>query len=332
MHRLWTRRALGILAGGVASAWWARGGRAADLAVLRLGVLQFGTVSWELDVIRHHGLDRKNGFALEVQPFAQGDAADVALLAGAVDGIVEDWLWVSRQRADGMMLTFIPYSSAVGALMVHPDRGIAGLADLEGKKIGVAGGPLDKSWLILQGVARKRHGLDLAKVAEPVYAAPPLLTEKLKSGELDAVLNYWHFCARLEAAGFPQLIGINEAQAELGVPATAPQLGYVFKEAFVEANPELIRGFAAASRAAKEILTTSDGEWERIRPLTRAEDDATLAALRRRWVAGIVPHWGEAERQQAAELYRVLAELGGPELVGGSPVLAEGTFWAGLSY
>lgn len=332
MHKLWTRRALGILAGGVASAWWARGGRAADLPALRLGVLQFGTVSWELDVIRHHGLDRENGFTLEVQPFAQGDAADVALLAGAVDGIVEDWLWVSRQRADGMLLTFIPYSSAVGALMVHPDRGIAGLADLAGKKIGVAGGPLDKSWLILQGVAQKRHGIDLAKVAEPVYGAPPLLTEKLKSGELDAVLNYWHFCARLEAAGFPQLIGINEAQAELGVPQTAPQLGYVFKEAFVDANPDLIRGFAAASRRAKELLATSDAEWERIRPLTRAEDDATLQALRRRFVAGIVPHWGEAEQRQAAELYRVLAELGGPELVGGSPVLAEGTFWSGLSY
>lgn len=332
MRRDWSRRAFGGLAGGVVVAWATRVGHTADLPVLRLGVQQFGTVSWELDVLRQHELDRKNGFTLEVQPFAQGDAADVALLAGAVDGIVEDWLWVSRQRADGMMLTFIPYSAAVGALMVHPERGIATLADLAGKKIGVAGGPLDKSWLILQGVARKRHDLELARAAEPVYGAPPLLTEKLKSGELDAVLNYWHFCARLEAAGFPQLLGINEAQAELGVPATAPQLGYVFKEAFVTANPELIRGFAAASRAAKEILATSDAEWERIRPLTRAEDDATLAALRRRWVAGIVPHWGEAEQRQAAELYRVLAELGGPELVGGSPVLAEGTFWSGLSY
>jgi NitT/TauT family transport system substrate-binding protein len=305
---------------------------AQDLGTLRLGVQQFGTVSWELDVVRHHGLDAKNGFALEVQPFAQGDAADVALLGDAVHGIVEDWLWVSRQRADGLALTFIPYSSSIGALMIRPDRGIAALADLKGKKVGVAGGPLDKSWLILQGLARQKEGLDLRAEVEPVYGAPPLLTEKLKSGELDAVLNYWHFCARLEAQGYPQLIGINEAQAELGVPATAPQLGYVFKQAFVDEHADLIRAFASASREAKEILRTSDAEWQRLKPLTRAEDDATLEALQRRFVAGIVPHWGPAEQEQAAQLYRILAELGGEELVGKSPELADGTFWPGLSY
>lgn len=330
MRSLWLDRR-GVIAGVLASAWLAGAAAAQDLGTLRLGVQQFGTVSWELDTLRHHGLDTKHGFTLEVQPFAQGDAADVALLGDAVDGIVEDWLWVSRQRAEGLPLVFIPYSSAIGALMVHPDRGIDGLSDLKGRKVGIAGGPLDKSWLILQGLAQQQ-GLDLKAEIEPVYGAPPLLTEKLRSGELDAVLNYWHFCARLEAAGFPQLIGINEAQAELGVPATAPQLGYVFKQAFADQRPELIRAFADASRAAKEILRTSDAEWQRLKPLTRAEDDATLRALQRRFVAGIVPQWGPAEQQQAAELYRILAGLGGEELVGRSPELAEGTFWSGLSY
>ena len=32
-------------------------------------------------------------------------------------------LWVSRQRTDGQMLTFVPFSSTVGALMVPPDSG-----------------------------------------------------------------------------------------------------------------------------------------------------------------------------------------------------------------
>jgi NitT/TauT family transport system substrate-binding protein len=315
---------VGLLAAGVAAAQ--------DLGSLKLGVQQYGTVSWELDVVRRHGLDKANGFTLEVQPFAQGDAADVALLGDAVQGIVEDWLWVSRQRAEGMKLVFIPYSSSIGALMVHPDRGIATLADLEGKKLGVAGGPLDKSWLILQGLAQQKFGIDLKTAAEPVYGAPPLLAEKLRSGELDAVLNYWHFCARLEAAGFPQLLGINEAQEALGVPASAPQLGYIFKEAFADAQPDLLRAFAKASREAKQIMATSAEEWQQLKPLTRVEDDVTLEALRRRFVAGIVPHWGEAERRQAAELYLVLARLGGEALVGRSPTLAPGTFWPGVSY
>ena len=52
---------------------------AADLGTLRIGVLKFGTVSWELDVIKAHGLDQREGFTLEVQPYAGNDAADVAL-------------------------------------------------------------------------------------------------------------------------------------------------------------------------------------------------------------------------------------------------------------
>jgi NitT/TauT family transport system substrate-binding protein len=327
MRRLWAIIGmLGLaLLGGL-------GAQAQDLGKLKLGVLQFGTVSWELDVIKHHGLDTKRGFVLEVQPFGQNEAADVALMGGAVDGIVEDWLWVSRQRADGELLTFLPYSSAVGALMVRPDRGIAALPDLAGKKIGIAGGPLDKSWLILQGYAQAKHGLDLRTAVEPVYGAPPLLSEKLKSGELDAVVSYWHFCARLEADGYPQLIGVAEAQEALGVPATTPQLGYVVKQDFADSHPDLLRAFAEASREAKQILATSDAEWERLRPLTRAESDAVLEALRRRFVAGIVPHWGPAEQQHAAELYRILAQLGGETLVGRSPELVEGTFWPGLGY
>ena len=314
---------LGLLAGGHAGAQ--------DLGTLKLGVQQFGTVSWELDVITHHGLDKQRGFTLEVQPFAQAEAADVGLMGDAVDGIVEDWLWVARQRGEGTPMTFIPYSSSIGALMVRPDRGIASLADLKGKKLGIAGGPLDKSWLIVQGLA-KQQGLDLKTEATPVYGAPPLLTEKLKTGELDAVLNYWHFCARLEAQGYPQLVGVNEAQAALGVPASAPQLGYVFKQSFADAHPDLLRAFADASREAKRILATSDAEWQRLKPLTRADDDKTLKALQRRFVEGIVPHWGPAEQRQAADLYLILAKLGGEELVGKAPELVEGTFWSGVSY
>ncbi len=69
---------------------------------VRVGVLKFGTVAWELEVIKHHGLDRKAGFELEVVPFASTLATKVALQAGALDVIVSDWFWVSRQRAAGV--------------------------------------------------------------------------------------------------------------------------------------------------------------------------------------------------------------------------------------
>jgi NitT/TauT family transport system substrate-binding protein len=225
---------------------WSGLASAADLGEIRVGVLEFGTVSWELDVIKHHKLDAKHDFNLQVQGFGSGQATDVALQGGAVDAIVDDYLWVSRQRADGELLTFIPYSSTVGTVMVPPGSGIASLAALKGKKIGVAGGPIDKSWLLIRGLATKRHGMDLAAEAEPVYGAPPLLNQKIEDGELDAVLNYWHFAARLEAKGYKPLVGVDDAIAELGVKSVPPQIGYVFRESFGHDHPGLIEAFAAA--------------------------------------------------------------------------------------
>ena len=316
----------------VAAALAVTGAPAAELGTIRVGVLQFGTVNWELDVIEHHELDAKEGFNLEIHGFGNNDAADVALMGGAVDGIVEDWLWVSRQRSAGAALTFIPYSSSVGAVMVAAGSGIEDPGDLEGKSIGVAGGPLDKGWILIQGLARDRYDIDLASQAKPVYGAPPLLTEKLRSGELDAVLNYWHFCARLEAEGYERLIGVADAQEALGVPADTPQLGYIFHEDWANRHGELVEAFAEASRNAKQIMLESDEEWRRLRPLTRAEDDVTLDALKERYRDGVVRSWGDEERQAAADLYAILAQLGGERLVGNSPTLAEGTFWAGVTY
>ena len=304
---------------------------AENIGVLRLGVLGFGTVNWELDVIKTNGLDEERSFTLAVEGFAGGQATKVALQGDAVDGIVSDWFWVSRQRAEGENFVFIPYSSTVGALMVPPDSDIQSLEDLAGKKIGVAGGELDKSWLMVQAIAKERHGMDLANEVEAIFGAPPLLNEKVETGELDAVLNYWHFCARLEAKGYNRLVGVNDATKELGIASDVPQLGYVFREEFANENADLIEAFADASRAAKALLQT-DEEWERIRELTKAKDDATLEALKSRFQEGIPLSWGEVERMDAAQLYELLAGLGGEELVGPSPTLVDGTFWSNVAY
>jgi NitT/TauT family transport system substrate-binding protein len=186
---------------------------------VRIGVLKFGTVSWALDTLKQHEFDAANGIDLEVIDFAGEDATNVALLAGAIDIIVSDWLWVSRQRSEGVDVTLVPYSTAVGAIMVKEESPIRTITDLKGKKIGVAGGPLDKSWLLIQALAKRDHGLDLPAASDIIFGAPPLISEKATQGELDAVLNFWHFCARLEANGFRRLIGADDVIAGAHVDA-----------------------------------------------------------------------------------------------------------------
>lgn len=294
---------------------------------VRVGVLKFGTVNWELSTIQRHDLDARHGFVLDVLELASDQATAVALQAGEVDIIVSDWLWVSRQRSEGKRYTFAPFSSAVGSLMVPADSPIRSLADLKGRSIAVAGGPLDKSWLLLRGLVQRRHGFDPALASEPVYGAPPLLTRKAETGEVDSVLNYWHYSARLEAKGFRRIIGINEAAMALGAEGPISAIGWVFDEDWAADELEAVRGFLAASRDAKELLRRSDAEWEALREMTRAEDDATLAALRDRFREGIPDRPLSEEIADTARVYEFLAELGGEKLVGKAQTMAPGTFW-----
>ena len=128
---------------------------------IRIAVQRTGTLAWELDVIRTHGIDRKANLQIETIELASTEAGKIALKGGSADLMLSDWLWVARERSLGDHLVFYPSSidarrrDGAGAI-----RTSASIADLKGRKLAIAGGPLDKSWLLLQGLAR-RSGLDL---------------------------------------------------------------------------------------------------------------------------------------------------------------------------
>ncbi|MDT3380226.1 ABC transporter substrate-binding protein [Labrys neptuniae] len=311
----------GGLLGSAGTAW-------AQLPPLRVGVLSFGTVEWELAAIRALGLDEAAGLRIDPLKLASNDAARIAFLGDAVDSIVSDLLWAARMRGEGRDIVFLPFSASEGAVMRAPGSTIATVADLAGKRIGVAGGALDKSWILLQAYARHQAGIDLAKVAEPVFGAPPLLSMKLEQGELDAALLYWNFCARLEAKGFKRLIGADEVARSFGVEGPISFIGYVFKRGD-EQHDKRIAAFAAASRQAKQALASQEAIWAQLRPLMQADDEATYNVLRRTFLAGIPNRAIADERADAAKLYAKLAELGGEKLVGKTATLPEGLYWAG---
>ncbi|NMG16291.1 ABC transporter substrate-binding protein [Aromatoleum bremense] len=300
---------------------------AAEPALIRIGVLQYGTVSWELEVIRRMGLAKREGVRIEVVPLALKDAANVAIQGGAVDVIVNDWIWVARQRAEGRDFTFVPYSRAVGGIMIHPDSGVQTLSDLRGRRVGVAGGALDKSWLLLRAYSRKTLGEDAATLVKADFAAPPLLNELMLRGELPAVLNFWHFAARLQAAGMRELLGIDEILRELGVAGELPLVGWVFREGWAQRNRTAVEGFLRAAGEAERVMRDSDAIWQELRPLTRAENDATLLALRDGFRAGIVTTSGAHAQATARQVFGILAQEGGTALVGSARALPAGTFW-----
>jgi NitT/TauT family transport system substrate-binding protein len=301
--------------------------RAAPAPPIRVGVLRFGTVSWEIDVIRHHALDAAADIAIEPVELAAAQAAQVALQSGQVDMIVVDWLWVARQRGAGADWTSVPFSNAVGALIAPAASPVRDVPDLAGRALGIAGSPLDKSWLILRAYATQRYNLDLDAKAEKSFGPPPLLTEQMKAGRLDALLTYWPFAAKAEAAGARRVLAVEDAVGALGIGEGVPYIGYTFAQRWAEQNPTRIDGFLAASRKARTLLATSDAEWQRIRPMTGAADDAELDRLRDWYRHGIPRRWDEPERRAAAQLFDLLAKTGGADLVGPINAVPTGTFW-----
>jgi NitT/TauT family transport system substrate-binding protein len=293
---------------------------------VRLAVQKTGTFSWELAAIREHGLDKEANLSLEVTELASTEAGKIAMRAGNADIMLSDWLWVSRERALGAKLTFYPYSSALGAIMVPAASPIKTLADLKGRKLAVAGGPIDKSWLLLQA-RMKQDGIDLKTEASIVYGAPPLLTAKALDGEMDASLNFWNFCAQLEAKGFRRLAGIEDILPKLGAKGPVAVVGYVFDEGWAASHRDAVARFIAMTRKAKTLIATSDAAWDKIAPLTGTSDAALLRTYRNRYREGIPRRSVDDEEADARILYRVLAEIGGRDLVGSAPELDPGTFY-----
>lgn len=300
--------------------------RAAEPNTLRIGVLQFGTVAWTLDTLTHQGYDKAGDFRIEIVPMAASNAAQIALQGGAVDMITTDWLWVNRNRGDGRKLLFAPNSTALGGLYVRSDAGIRSVADLKGREIGIAGTPVDKSWLFLQAWSKKTAGLDLKKDAKPSFAAPPALNEFILRGKLPAVLNFWPYGARLKAAGLTELVDMKTVLAGLGVVKPVPMVGWVFSESWAKANPKLLEHFLKAVDQTNEVLRKDDAAWQRLKPIMKVDSDGDFKALRDAHREGIAPDELKVELPVLQGLYALLAAEGGEELVGKSPTLDPASF------
>jgi NitT/TauT family transport system substrate-binding protein len=123
------------------------------------------------------------------------------------------------------------------------------------------------------------------------------------------------------------LIDVNQILPQLGVEESVPLLVWIFNEHWAHAHRDLVNSFLRATYRAKQILAESEAEWQRIQPLTGAENEAILRLLRSAYRRGIPQHFGAAEIKAAGQVFEILAREGGSELVGPSTALSPGTFW-----
>ena len=247
---------------------------------LRIGVLAYGTVNWELDVIKHHNLDKKNGFNLDIVNLASKNAQLVSLQAKDVNMIVNDWLWVNTQRSKGKNYSYYPYSKATGTLVVNEKSNIKTLLDLKGKNLGIAGGVYDKTWLLFRAYGKSKYDIDLQDIVIPMYAQAPILYKKMQDNSLEAAINFWHFNAKLEANNIKPLIEIKDILKQFDIKDDVSFVGWTFDSDFANENKDLINAFLKASSEAKDLLKNSNEEWNRIKEQMNVKNDVEFEALK----------------------------------------------------
>jgi NitT/TauT family transport system substrate-binding protein len=292
---------------------------------LRIAAQKTGTLGWELAVARAFALDAQARLDLQVTELASPEAGKIALQGGSADIIVSDWLYVARERGEGAKFTLAPYSTSIGAVMTR-DAAIKNVKDLAGKKLGVAGGAVDKSWLLLKAFALK-NGVDLENSAAVFYGAPPLIAEKLAQGELDAALEFWNFAVDLEAQGFRRAIELADVEQALGARSAPVVTGYVFTDDFAAKHSDMLTRFLALGQKARALIASDDKAWDIVAARLGKKDKATLDLYRKRYVAGFPTRSTAEEEKDAAALYRVLVEIGGEKLVGKAKTLDPKTFY-----
>ncbi len=294
---------------------------------VKVGVLAYGTVNWELSIMQLNKIAQKNGIELEVKKLASKNGVSIALQAGAVDVIVSDYIWVSRQRADGADFTFYPYSKAIGGIYVRPELNINNLMDLENNKLGISGGSVNKTWLITRAYTKFKYGKDLNKHIKPAFASPPILNKKVLDKSLAGAINFWHYNAKLKAQGMKELIDLKTMLREMNIKNDSPLIGWVFSEKFANNNKRIINSFLQSSYETKKLLNDSDEQWLTIKKSMKAKNDDIYKALVKGYRDGIPKTFGADEKLAAKKVFDILVKEGGSKLVGNSKTLAKGTFW-----
>ena len=167
-----------------------------------------------------------------------------------------------------------------------------------------------------------------AYVCPAAVAAPAVINEQMIEGKIDAVLNFWHYNARLKVAGMNEIISVKSVLKELDLNHKTPLLGWVFDKEWAEKNSDSITAFLDSSFQTKEILLNQLETWEGLKKKMKADqDDVLFTTLRDAYRDGIVEEFTKDHALSASEVFSVMASIGGEKLVGSAKKLDPETFW-----
>lgn len=233
-----------------------------DGGIIRMMASPYGSQSFIPFVIDKFDLDTKYGFQLERIVFSDSKAAAAAIQSGSAEIALFDWNSLALMRNGGIdVIGIAPFITYVSTIVVPTESAINGVGDLKGTKFGIFSRQ-STDWILVDTLARKKYELDLAKDAQLVEAAPPLLRGSLEQGAIDATIMFSSIAPDMLATGkFRNAFAIRDVAEELGLPL-APYLMIGTTERYAAEKPQNVKAFVAAYQEVYDILMKDDGVWQ----------------------------------------------------------------------
>jgi len=212
--------------------------------------ISIGATTQELSALiwiaEEKGYFEENGLDATVKAYDTGIETKNALLAGEVD--VADTVdfvisGLGFEEADIKVLASIN-TAIIDYIIARKDRGISGLSDLKGKKIGIKRGSSAEYYL---GRTLIFNNLSLQDV-ELVALHPPDMPEAIAQGEVDATIT-WH----------PHNYHIKNSLGDNAIVWSAHGGQHVYwvifcKDEFIQKHPEKIERLLKALIQAEEFV------------------------------------------------------------------------------
>jgi NitT/TauT family transport system substrate-binding protein len=287
-----------------------------DGGAVRLTNLAAGTNAFAVYTMQKFQLDKKYGFALQIIPVGNTQAAMTALQSGGADVAVADLMMLSSLRhAGAKLIAIVPMFKWGDHIIVPTESPIRTLGDLRGKKVGTDSRN-DTTWFVIRAAAVKMYNLDIDRDASVQEGGVGLLRGLIEQGKLDATFIYNNITPAMTVTGkFRVLYQMRDLMAPLGLDGDVPFLFHAASETYATAHPANIRAYLAAYREAVQILSVNNEVWMEEGRIQKMAD-AAIPPLRDEMRADLMSKFEPSTEASVRKMFDILLATAGPRMLG----------------
>lgn len=292
-----------------------RGERAGDSPrAFRLGVIP-GAQDFIVYVMESRGLFEKYDLRPDKAQMLSPASLHLMLGEGEIDIGFGGFTTMAIARARGKNVIVIHgIFSPVNLVFVPLDSPLETLSDLEGKKLGIFGGPSSTTFTFLSVIAKRWFDLDLAKDVELVTAPGPALAGLLDSGDVDAALVGTTESLKFEAKHTYRVLLDLSGEYRRRHGRSPAHVTITTNEDYAAAHGDVLRDFLRAYRDAVAYANETPEIWAEYGKRIEMSTDEEVALLRSKMSANLVSAWDAAQIETQTEYLalalNVLADAG----------------------